>query len=82
MAYPNKYKKIAKRDKKIWKYNRLCLELREQQEGYTVKLIPAIIGCLGGVMKELKVSIRKIFEYDNNDKELEWVSREMQKTVL
>ena len=82
MAYPNNYKKIAKQDKKIWKYNRLCLELREQREGYTVKLIPAIIGCLGGGMKELKVSIRQIFEYDNNDKELEWVSREMQKTVL
>ena len=33
-------------------------------------------------MKELKESIRQIFEYDSNDKELEWIAREMQKTVL
>ena len=24
----------------------------------------------------------QIFEYENNDKELEWISQEMQKTVL
>ena len=33
-------------------------------------------------IKELKGSIRQIFEYDNNDKKLEWISREMQKTLL
>ena len=33
-------------------------------------------------MKELKVRIRQIFEYDNNDKEPEWISQEMQKTIL
>ena len=33
-------------------------------------------------MKELKDFIRKIFEYDNNDKEPEWIAGEMQKTVL
>ena len=32
--------------------------------------------------RELKESIREILEYENNDKELEWISREMQKTVL
>ena len=47
-----------------------------------MKVVPAIIGCLGGGMKELKESIRQIFEYNNNDKELEWISREIQKTVL
>ena len=81
MACPNENNKIAKRDEKIRKYNRLCFELQEQQ-GYTVKEAPAIIGCLGGGMKELKESIRQIFEYENNDKELEWISREIQKTIL
>ena len=33
-------------------------------------------------MKELKENIRQIFEYDSNDKEVEWIVREMQKTVL
>ena len=82
MLRPNKNNKIAKRDEKIGKYSQLCFELRERQEGYTVKVVPTIIGCLGGGMKELKESIREIFEYKNNDKKLEWISREMQKTVL
>ena len=29
MACPNEYNKIAKRDKKIAKYNRLCFEFQE-----------------------------------------------------
>ena len=82
MACPNENNKIAKQVEKIGKYNRLCFELRKRREGYTVKVVPAIIGCLGGGMKELKESIRQIFEYENNDKEPEWISREMQKTVL
>ena len=47
-----------------------------------MKVVQRIIGCLGGGMNGLKENIRKSFEYDNNDKELEWISREMQKTVL
>ena len=39
-----------------------------------VKVIPTIIGCLGGGMKELKENVRQIFEYDSNDKELEWIA--------
>ena len=40
-------------------------------------VIPAVIGCLG--MKRLKDDIRELF---NNEKDLHWISREMQKTVL
>ena len=58
MACPNENNKIAKRDEKIGKYNGLCFELRERREGYTVKVVPTIIGCLGGGMRELKESIR------------------------
>ena len=47
-----------------------------------VKVVPTIIGCLGEGMKELKERIRQFFEYENNDKELEWIFREMQKTVI
>ena len=72
----------AKRDKKIAKYHRLCFELQERREGYKVKVIPTITGWLGGRMKELKENIRQAFEYDNNDKEVEWIARQMQKTVL
>ena len=82
MTCPNESNKIAKRDEKIGKYNRLCFELRERREGYTVKVIPRIIGYLEGGLKEQRKSIRQIFRYDNIDKKLEWISREMQKTVL
>ena len=82
MDCPNENNKIAKQDEKNGRYNRLCFELRDRRGVYTVKVIPTIIPCLGEGMKELKKSIRQIFEYDNNDKELEWISREMQKTVL
>ena len=71
MACSTEYNKITKRDKKIAKYNRLCFELQERREGYTVKVIPTISGSLGGGMKELEENIRQIFEYDSNDKELE-----------
>ena len=81
MACPNKYNKMAKQDEKIARYNSLCFELRERR-GYKVKVIPTIIGCFGGGMKELKENIRQIFEYDSNDKELEWIVQEMQRTVL
>ena len=47
-----------------------------------MKVVPTIIGCLEGGMRKLKESIREIFEYENNEKELESISREMQKTGL
>ena len=47
-----------------------------------MKVIPTIIGCLGVGIKELKEDIRQIFEYDNNDKELERIAREIRKNVL
>ena len=82
MACPNEYSEIAKQDEKIRKYNRLCFELQERRESYTMKVVPTIIGFLGGGIEELKENIRQIFEYNNNDKELEWISLDMQKTVL
>ena len=62
MACPNQNNKIAKWDEKIGKHNRLCFELQERREGYTVKVISVITGSLGGGMKELTESIRQIFE--------------------
>ena len=47
------------------KYQQLCFELRERREGYTVIMIPTVIGCLGGGIKELKANIKRIFDYHN-----------------
>ena len=49
----------------------------EEEIIVTVKVILTVIRCLGGGIKELKESIRQIFEYNDNDKELEWITREM-----
>ena len=81
IACPNGSNKGAKREEKMRKYQQLCFELRERRKGYTVIVIPMIIGCLGGEIKELKANVKRIFDY-HNDKELELIAREMQKTVL
>ena len=54
MACPNKYNKVAIRDGKIEKYHQLSFELQERWDGYILKVISAIIGSLGGGIKELK----------------------------
>ena len=81
MACPNESSKEAKREEKMRKYQQLCFELRERREGYTVIVIPIVIGCHGGGIKELKSNIKRIFDHDH-DKKLELIAREMQKTVL
>ena len=80
MACLNEANKEAKRDEKIRKYQQFCFELRERR-GYMVKMIPLVIGCLGGGMGELKTSIKRIFD-SITENELNKVAREMQKTVL
>ena len=62
MACPAEGNKIAKRNEKIQKYQRQCFELRERQQGYIVKVIPVIIGCCGGGLRELKRDLQEIFD--------------------
>lgn len=73
--------KESKQEEKIRNYQQLCFKLQERWEGYTVTVIPTVTGWLGGGIKELKGNIKQIFDYDN-DKELELIAQEMQKTVL
>lgn len=73
MMCPNDYRKVTKRVAKIGKHHWLYFPLRERREVYMVKVIPTIIGFHRGGIKELKESIKKIFEYDNNYKEIEGI---------
>ena len=68
-----------KNEKKGEKYQQLCYEIRERRDGYKVKIKPVVIGCLGGGMKRLKDDVKELFK---NEKELQWICREMQKIVL
>ena len=57
MACPNEANRQVKLEEKIKKYEQLCFELRERQEGYMVKVIPIVIGCFGGGMKQLETGM-------------------------
>ena len=82
MACPMEFNRMKKRDDKVTKYQQLCFEVRERREGYTVEVIPTIIGCLGGGMKELRTNIKRILKNYCDDNELHIIANEMQKTVL
>ena len=82
MAFPMESNRMKKRDDKVTKYQQLCFEVRERREGYTVEVIPTIIGCLGGGMKELRTNIKRILKNYCDDNELHIIANEMQKTVL
>ena len=62
----------------IQNYQQLCFELQERRQGYKVRVIPAIIGCCGGGMRELKRDLRELF----NEKITERILNELQKTVF
>ena len=82
MACPMESSRTRKRDDKVTKYQQLCFEVGERREGYTVEVIPTIIGCLGGGMKELRTNIKRILKKYCDDNELDIIANEMQKTVL
>ena len=51
-----------KKTEKIQKYQQLCFELLERRQGYKVKVIPAIIGCCGGGLRELIRDLRELLD--------------------
>ena len=79
MACPNEKSKEEKGEEKMRKYQQLCFKLRERRQGYTVKFVPVIIGCLGREIKQLENDIRKIF---GNENQITPTVREMQKTFM
>ena len=72
----NRTKRKNEKRRCMKKYQQLCYEIRER---YKVKIIPVVIGCLGGGMKRHKDDVKELFK---NGKELQWICREMQKTVV
>ena len=68
MACPNESNKEKKRGEKMRKYQQLCYEIRERRDGYKVKIIPVVIGCVGGGMKKMKDDVKELFK---NEKDLQ-----------
>ena len=79
MPCPQQQNIDTKRMEKLTKYRQLAFEMRERRPGYVIKMVPVIIGALGGEMKMLKTELKTLF----NDQELvDKIAGEMQRTVL
>ena len=60
-AYPKEGNKIENKLKIIRKYQKLK-ELLERRPGFMVKVVPIVIGCLGGGIKQFEEDIRDLFD--------------------
>ena len=79
MACPQQQNIDTKRMEKLTKYRQLAFETKERHPGDVIKVVPVIIGALGGGMKMLKTELKMVF----NDQELvDKIAGEMQRMVL
>ena len=46
------------------KYQQLAFEMRERRTGYKVKVVPIIIGCLGGGIELALKEVKRLFNSD------------------
>ena len=42
----------------------MAFEFRERKPGFTIEIVPVVIGCIGGSMKRVKAQIRKVLNDD------------------
>ena len=61
------------------KYQQLAFEVRERRQGYRVEILPIVIGCLGGGMKQVQEQVKKIMQNENTMKK---TCNEMLKKIL
>ena len=62
MVRPQENNIVTKRDEKRMKYRQLAFELRERKADYKTYTVLAIIGTLGGGIKEAIDEVKKIFK--------------------
>lgn len=79
MACPSEYNVEEKHQEKLQKYQQLAFEIRERRPGYEVKILPVVIGCLGGGMER---ATRQVHQVITEEKQWNIVCNEMLKTVL
>ena len=65
--------------KKLTKYQKLAFEMREKRPEYRVGIVPIMIGCLGGGMKQVECQVKKIIKDEGG---VRWTCNEMVKAVL
>ena len=79
IACPNEKNIGEKHHKTITKYQRLAFKMREKRLDYRVEIVPIVIGCLGGGMKQVKCQVKKIIKDEGGAR---WTCNEMFKAVL
>ena len=79
MACPNEKNIGEKHREKLSKYQQLAFEMREKRPEYRVEIVPIVIGCLGGGMKQVECQVKKIIKDEGGAR---WTCNEMLKTVL
>ena len=79
MACPQQQNIDMKRMEKLTKYRQLAFEMKERHPGYVIKVVPVMIGALGGGMKMLKTELKMVF---NDQKLVDKIAGEMQRMVL
>ena len=78
MACPYVSNIHEKRIEKLRKYQQLAFEMRERHEQYRVTVVPLVIGCLGGGIKQLTKDSKVLFKPEDVNS----ILSEMQKVVL
>ena len=54
MACPDEKNIGEKHREKLTKYQQLAFEMREKRPEYRVEIVPIVVGCLGGGMKQVE----------------------------
>ena len=79
MACPQQRNIEVKRVEKLTKYRQLAYETRERRPSFEIRIVPVIIGALGGGVKQAMNDLKGIFGKEDICKNL---IGEMQKTIL
>ena len=79
MACPMEGNIEKKRNEKLTKYRQIAFEIREKRVGFTVEVVPLIIGCCGGGLKNTIKAIKKTIDDENISLQ---IAKEMQKIVV
>ena len=79
MVCPQQQNTATKQLEKLTKYRQLAFKTRERSAGYSVMVVPLIIGALGGGMYQIAKDMGMIFE---SNKTIQKTICEIQKTIL
>ena len=79
MACPMEMNIEKKTIEKLQKYRQIAFETREKRRGYKVRIVPLIVGCMGGGIRRVQERVGELFD---NRETISNVVSEMSKVVV